>query len=133
MRIRLVRYAQTIYPYSLGTGTSEVLRSASSDCQSHGAGIVDVHRPAGQIEEQGKALSIDARLKLRVEQSQSALNALHEWLIQTRIQTSNGGGAEKALDYTLKRWPSLIRNVETGLLPIDNNPVETPFGPLPWA
>jgi hypothetical protein len=43
-----------------------------------------------------------------VEQSQPALNALHEWLIQTRIKTANGGGSAKALDYTLKRWPSLI-------------------------
>jgi transposase len=76
------------------------------------------------IEQQGKALSIEARLQLRVEQSQPALNALHEWLIQTRIKTANGGGSAKALDYTLKRWPALIRYAETGHLPIDNNPVE---------
>ena len=31
---------------------------------------------------------------------------LHEWLIQTRAKTANGGGSAKALDYTLKRWPS---------------------------
>jgi transposase len=60
------------------------------------------------IEQQGKALSSEARLKLRVEQSQPALNALHDWLIQTRIKTANGGGSAKALDYTLKRWPALI-------------------------
>jgi len=76
------------------------------------------------IELQGKALSIEARLQLRVEQSQPTLNALHEWLIQTRIKTANGGDSAKALDYTLKRWPSLIRYAETGHLPIDNNPVE---------
>jgi transposase len=76
------------------------------------------------IEQQGKALSIEARLQLRVEQSQPTLNALHEWLIQTRIKTANGGGSAKALDYTLKRWPALIRYAETGHLPIDNNPVE---------
>jgi Transposase IS66 family len=35
------------------------------------------------IEQQGKALSIDVRQQLRVEQSQPALNALHEWPIQT--------------------------------------------------
>jgi hypothetical protein len=54
------------------------------------------------IEQQGKALSIDARQQLRLEQSQPALNALHEWLIQTRSKTA-GGGSAKALDYTLKR------------------------------
>jgi transposase len=82
------------------------------------------------IEQQGKALSIDARQQLRLEQSQPALNALHEWLIQTRIKTANGGGSAKALDYTLKRWPSLIRYAETGHLPIDNNPVENTIRPI---
>jgi transposase len=82
------------------------------------------------IEQQGKALSIDARQQLRVEQSQPALNTLHEWLIQTRIKTANGGGSAKALDYTLKRWPSLIRYAETGHLPIDNNPVENTIRPI---
>jgi transposase len=41
-----------------------------------------------------------------------------------RIKTANGGDSAKALDYTLKRWPSLIRYAETGHLPIDNNPME---------
>jgi hypothetical protein len=82
------------------------------------------------IEQQGKALSIEARLLLRIEQSQPALNALHEWFIQTRIKTANGGGSAKALDYTLKRWSSLIRYAETGHLPIDNNPVENTIRPI---
>ena len=82
------------------------------------------------IEQQGKALSIDARQQLRAERSQPALNALHEWLILTRIKTVNGGGSAKALDYTLKRWPSLIRYAETGPLPIDNNPVENTLCPI---
>ena len=82
------------------------------------------------IEHQSKALSIDARQQLREEQSQPALNALHEWLIQTRIKTANGGGSAKALDYTLKHWPSLIRYAETGHLPIDNNPVENTIRPI---
>jgi len=76
------------------------------------------------IEQQGMELSIEARLQLRTEQSQPILNALHEWLIHTRIKTANGGGSAKALDYVLKRWPALIRYAETGHLPIDNNPVE---------
>ena len=67
---------------------------------------------------------------MRLEQSQPALKALHEWLILTRIKTVNGGGSAKALDYTLKRWPSLIRYAETGHLPIDNNPVENTICPL---
>ena len=76
------------------------------------------------IEQQGKALSIEARLQLLVEQSQPTLYDLHEWLIQTRIKAASGGGSAKALDYTLKRWPTLIRYAETGHLPIDNSPME---------
>jgi hypothetical protein len=45
------------------------------------------------IEQQGEALSIDARQQLRGEQCQPALNALHGWLTQTRIKTANGGGS----------------------------------------
>ena len=82
------------------------------------------------IEQQGKALSSEARLQLRMEQSQPVLNALHEWLIQTRMKTANGEGSVKALDYTLKRWPTLIRYAETGHLPIDNNPVENTIRPI---
>jgi len=55
---------------------------------------------------------------------------LHQWLIQTRANTANGGGSAKALDYTLKRWQSLIRYAETGHLPIDNNPVENVIRPI---
>lgn len=82
------------------------------------------------IEQQGKELSIEARYKLRVEQSQPKLHALQQWLIQTRVKTADGGGSAKALDYTLKRWQSLIRYAETGHLPIDNNPVENVIRPI---
>ena len=77
-----------------------------------------------------KDLTIEARQQLRVDKSLPELEALHNWLIQTRAQTANGGGSAKALDYTLKRWPSLIRYAQTGHLPIDNNPVENVIRPI---
>jgi hypothetical protein len=82
------------------------------------------------IEVKGKHLTIEDRQQLRVEKSLPALDALHDWLIQTRMQTANGGGSAKALDYTLKRWSSLIRYAESGHLPIDNNPVENAIRPI---
>ena len=82
------------------------------------------------IEVEGKELTIEARKLLREEQSQPALADLHTWLEQTRVQTANGGGSARALDYTLKRWPSLLRYAETGHLPIDNNPVENCIRPI---
>ncbi len=76
------------------------------------------------IEAEAKTLSIKARQQLRAEKSLPQLQAFHEWLIQTRVGTAHGGASAKALDYTLKRWPALVRYAETGYLPIDNNPVE---------
>ena len=82
------------------------------------------------IEAEGKHLTSEDRQQLRAEKSLPTLNALHQWLIQTRMQTANGGGSAKALDYTLKRWPSLIRYAHNGHLPIDNNPVENAIRPI---
>lgn len=44
--------------------------------------------------------------------------------IKTRTQTA------KAIDYTLKRWQSLIRYARSGHLPIDNNSVENTIRPI---
>ncbi|SFN27290.1 Transposase, partial [Nitrosomonas communis] len=82
------------------------------------------------IEAEGKHLTIFDRQPLRAEKSLPALNALHDWLLPTRSQTANGGGSAKALDYTLKRWPSLIRYAQSGHLPIDNNPLENAIRPI---
>jgi transposase len=82
------------------------------------------------IEAEGKDLSIEERQRLRSEKSVPALKSLHTWLLDTRNHTANGGSAAKALDYSLKRWPSLRRYAETGHLPIDNNPVENCIRPI---
>lgn len=58
------------------------------------------------------------------------LDALRTWLIQTRISVADGGGTAKALDYSIKRWPALIRYAESGMLLIDNNPVENSIRPI---
>jgi transposase len=76
------------------------------------------------IEAQAKELDIEALQQLRQEQSQPVLNGQHDWLLNTLINTADGGASAKAINYTLKRWPTLIRYAETGYLPIDNNPVE---------
>jgi len=71
-----------------------------------------------------------ARQQLRTEKSLVLLDTFHHWLLATRAQTVNGGASAKALDYTLRRWPSLVRYATTGHLPIDNNPVENAIRPI---
>ncbi len=83
-----------------------------------------------RIEADGKELTIDERQQLRKAQSQPVLEALHLWLTKTRVTLAHGGGSAKAIDYTLRRWPALIRYAETGHLPIDNNPVENIIRPI---
>jgi len=82
------------------------------------------------IEAEGKDQSIAERQRLRSDKNLPALKSLYAWLLTTRSQTANGGSAAKALDYSLKRWPSLSRYAETGHVPIDNNPVENCIRPI---
>lgn len=82
------------------------------------------------IEAEGKHSSTEARQILRAEKSLPILQSLHDWLLQTRFHTADGGGTAKAIDYTLKRWQSLIRYASSGHLPIDNNPVENTIRPI---
>jgi transposase len=82
------------------------------------------------IEAEGKALSVEARQQLRNEKSLPHLHAFHDWLVKTRVGIAHGGTSAKAIDYTLRRWPALIRYAETGHLPIDNNPIENCIRPI---
>ena len=114
----------------LGTCAAQILRSPQSQRQSNGLEALQHIGALYAIEAEGKHLSSEARQQLRAEKSLPALDAMHGWLNQTRLQTANGGGSARALDYTLKRWKSLSRYAHTGHLPIDNNPVENVIRPI---
>ena len=83
-----------------------------------------------EIERQAKDDAIEDRKRLRQERAIPELEALHQWLVETRAKTANGGASAKALDYTLKRWPALIRYAATGHLPLDNNIIENAIRPI---
>jgi len=82
------------------------------------------------IEHQGKEMDVAARTQWRQEQAQPLLDAMHDWLLQTRVTVANGGGTAKAMDYSLRRWAALSRYATDGRLPIDNNPVENTIRPI---
>jgi transposase len=82
------------------------------------------------IERQCKDMDITARQQARVKQSQPILEALHQWLTETRARIADGSTSAKAIDYTLRRWDGLTRYAQTGHLPIDNNPVENVIRPI---
>ena len=66
----------------------------------------------------------------RQQNSAPMLTEMHEWLIRLRVATADGSGLARAIDYSLNRWPSLIRYAQTGNLPIDNNPAENAIRPI---
>jgi transposase len=82
------------------------------------------------IEKAGKDLDVDARQQLRQQEAKPALASFHAWLTQIRQTVAPGSGTAKALDYTIRRWPALIRYADSGCLPIDNNPVENTIRPI---
>ncbi len=103
----------------------------------HAAGghpvAVEALRRIGELyalEDRVREADAIARLALRQQESLPRLNAWHEWLIAQRVKTADGTGLARAIDYTLKRWPALLRYVGDGRLPIDNNPVENAIRPI---
>ena len=82
------------------------------------------------VEAMAREMDLAARGEQRLQSSLPILADMHEWLIRLRIATADGSGLARAIDYSLHRWPSLIRYVQTGNLPIDNNPVENAIRPI---
>jgi transposase len=82
------------------------------------------------IEQAGRELDVHARSELRQREAKPLLTELFEWLVTTRKRVADGSALAKAIDYSLKRWPALIRYADSGDLPIDNNPVENTIRPI---
>ena len=82
------------------------------------------------VEELARDSDVAARLALRQQHATPKLSALRDWLIAQRVKTADGTGLARAIDYSLKRWPALMRYVDHGALPIDNNPAENAIRPI---
>lgn len=82
------------------------------------------------IEHKGQGFDPPERETLRRQEAKPKCDALCEWLFLIRKTVADGGGIAKAMDYSLKRWPALVRYAESGNLPIDNNPVENVIRPI---
>ncbi len=82
------------------------------------------------IERDGKPLDTESRRQLRQTRAQPILDKLHIWLLATRSTAADGSGLARAIDYSLKRWPALVRYAHSGDLPIDNNPIENAIRPI---
>ena len=83
-----------------------------------------------EVEREVQELPAHERQAIRKDKSQSVADALHQWLTQQRQKVPDGSATAKAIDYSLKRWPALVRFIDDGDLPIDNNWVENQIRPI---
>ena len=84
-----------------------------------------------EIEREGANRTNEERHQLRQARAKPIIDKLHEWLLAKRQKVNNGTATARAMDYSLKRWAALIRYLDDGAVPIDNNWVENQI--RPWA
>jgi transposase len=83
-----------------------------------------------QVEEEVRHLDAEARQRIRKERSQPWAKALHAWLQAHRPKVPGGSATAKAIDYSLGRWAALVRYIDDGMLPADNNWAENQIRPI---
>ena len=83
-----------------------------------------------EVEREVRELPADERRAIRQEKSRPVADALHQWLTQQRQKVPDGSATAKAIDFSLKRWAALVRFIDDGELPIDNNWVENQIRPI---
>lgn len=82
------------------------------------------------IERDCKDANDSERFLARQQRSVQVLAELREWLDKTRPAVVPGSALGRALSYMHDYWDKLIRYVERGDLPIDNNRVENAIRPF---
>ncbi len=82
------------------------------------------------VESRAKNQDADARGRLRAEYSRPVLEKIEGLLSGHLHSTAPNSLLGKALHYMHGQWPKLIRYVENGAWPIDNNPVENGIRPF---
>jgi len=83
-----------------------------------------------EVEREVQRLASDERKAMRQDKTKPIADALHQWLTQQRQKVPDGSATARAIDYSLKRWAALVRFIDDGDLPIDNNWVENQIRPI---
>jgi transposase len=83
-----------------------------------------------EVEREVADLPSEERLRIRQAKAKPAADALHAWLLAQRQKVPPGSATAKAMDYSLGRWQALVRYIDDGELPADNNWVENRIRPV---
>lgn len=89
------------------------------------AALYDIEREARE-----RKLDADGRRQIRQQRSKPIAETLRQWLTRQRGQVPDGSATAKAIQYSLGRWTALIRYLDDGDLPIDNNHIENRIRPV---
>ena len=81
---------------------------------------------------EAKLRDLDAATRHRERQRYLApkLDALKHWLDDLSTKVLGNSGLAGAVRYTLRRWSALVRVLDDGRHPIDNNPIENAIRPI---
>jgi len=82
------------------------------------------------VERQIRDVSAEERRRMRQLQSRPIADKLREWLLLQRQKATDGTAIAKAIDYSLGRWAALMRFLDDGALPVDNNWIENRIRPI---
>ena len=97
----------------------------AEEASRHFAALYMIEREARELK-----LNADGRRHIRQQRSTPIAEALRQWLTRQRGQVPDGSATAKAIEYSLGRCAALIRYVEDGDLPIDNNHLENRIRPV---
>ena len=81
------------------------------------------------IERKTKGMDAEQRKKMRQKEAVPILNTIKDWLDKKIMQVLPKSLIGKAVSYALKLWPRLVKYVDDGSIPIDNNGVENAIRP----
>ena len=76
------------------------------------------------IEEEIRGKPPDERRRVRQARAGPLLDALQQWMLETRAKLSAKSELAGAINYALKRWVALTRYRDDGAIEIDNNAAE---------
>ena len=76
------------------------------------------------IEEEVRGKPPDERRRVRQARAGPLLDALQQWMLETRAKLSAKSELAGAINYALKRWVALTRYRDDGAIEIDNNAAE---------
>ena len=83
-----------------------------------------------RIEQDAKDKPPEERLVLRQQRAGPVLRRLRQWIDQHKDRIAPKSLLGKAVSYLDHQWPRLVRYVEDGNYPIDNNPAENAIRPF---